>query len=318
MNDVNKDAGGGNRTPTTYRSTDFHTRHGFRRRQRRLESGLSLHHGPKALGATRLVSTPSPGRGLARDCRRPDRYGFPEFERFYSSGFPKGTPSKSAASTSFATPACRPSSRFRSQEQVMASRRYTLADVVAAVAASTSIRQVLDRLGLASQGGGYTTIHRLIEKHGLNTSHFTGQAWNRGLTGLPPRRPLTDYLVENCPHKITSNALRRRLITAKIFDHRCSNCHLAEWLGGPIPLELEHRNGRRDDNRLGNLCLLCPNCHALTATYRGRNQKRARIHGERNPDEKPIGAGQREIEEDVREQRLDNPESLPVTSTPLP
>jgi hypothetical protein len=31
-------------------------------------------------------------------------------------------------------------------EQVMASRRYTLADVVAAVAASTSIRQVLDRL----------------------------------------------------------------------------------------------------------------------------------------------------------------------------
>jgi hypothetical protein len=60
MNDVNKDAGGGNRTPTTYRSTDFHTRHGFRRRQWRLESGLSLHHGPKALGAARLVSTPSP------------------------------------------------------------------------------------------------------------------------------------------------------------------------------------------------------------------------------------------------------------------
>jgi hypothetical protein len=58
----------------------------------------------------------------------------------------------------------------------MASRRYTLADVLAAVTASTSIRQVLERLGLSAQGGGYTTIHRLIEKHGLNTSHFTGQA----------------------------------------------------------------------------------------------------------------------------------------------
>jgi hypothetical protein len=61
-----------------------------------------------------------PARGLARDCRRPDRYGFPEFERFYSLSFPKGTPSKSAASTSFATPACRRSSRFRSVGQVMA------------------------------------------------------------------------------------------------------------------------------------------------------------------------------------------------------
>jgi len=55
-----KNAGGGNRTPTAYRPTDFHTHHGFRRRQRRLESGLSLHLGPKALGAARLVSTPSP------------------------------------------------------------------------------------------------------------------------------------------------------------------------------------------------------------------------------------------------------------------
>jgi hypothetical protein len=56
----------------------------------------------------------------------------------------------------------------------------------------------------------------------------------------------------------------------------------------------------------------------LTATYRGRNQKRTRIYGERNRDEKPVGAGQREIEADPREQRLDDPESLPVSSSPLP
>jgi hypothetical protein len=164
----------------------------------------------------------------------------------------------------------------------MASRRYTLADVLAAVAASTSIRQVLEHLGLSTQGGGYITIHRLIEKHGLDTTHFKGQAWNKGNTGLPPRRPVTDYLVENCQHRITSHALRRRLITAKIFEHRCSRCLLTEWLGGPIPLELEHKNGRRDDNRLSNLCLLCPNCHALTSTYRGRNQKRGRHRHEQH------------------------------------
>ncbi len=38
-----------------------------------------------------------------------------------------------------------------------------------------------------------------------------------------------------------------------------------------MPLELDHINGDRDDNRLGNLRVICPNCHAQTPTYRGRN-----------------------------------------------
>ena len=46
---------------------------------------------------------------------------------------------------------------------------------------------------------------------------------------------------------------------------------MTEWNGLPIPLELDHINGRRDDNRLENLRLICPNCHAQTPTYRGRN-----------------------------------------------
>jgi len=52
---------------------------------------------------------------------------------------------------------------------------------------------------------------------------------------------------------------------------------LAEWLGQPIPLELEHANGDRTDNRLEKLSLLCPNCHALTPTYRGRNKRRKQV-----------------------------------------
>jgi hypothetical protein len=41
-----------------------------------------------------------------------------------------------------------------------------------------------------------------------------------------------------------------------------------------IPLELEHKNGNNTDNRIENLTLLCPNCHALTETYRGKNKNR--------------------------------------------
>ena len=53
---------------------------------------------------------------------------------------------------------------------------------------------------------------------------------------------------------------------------KCYNCNLTNWLGFNIPLELEHINGDNRDNRIENLILLCPNCHALTPTYRGKNK----------------------------------------------
>ena len=46
----------------------------------------------RALGAARLVSTPSPERGLARDWLGPEPLAFPDFERFYSGDFSLGTP----------------------------------------------------------------------------------------------------------------------------------------------------------------------------------------------------------------------------------
>ena len=65
--------------------------------------------------------------------------------------------------------------------------------------------------------------------------------------------------------------LKARLIREGVKDARCESCNGTQWEGEPIPLELDHVNGKRDDNRLENLRLICPNCHAQTPTYRGRN-----------------------------------------------
>lgn len=42
-------------------------------------------------------------------------------------------------------------------------------------------------------------------------------------------------------------------------------------MGKPIALELHHVNGVKDDLRIENLQILCPNCHAFTDNYRGKN-----------------------------------------------
>ena len=63
---------------------------------------------------------------------------------------------------------------------------------------------------------------------------------------------------------------RKYLLEAR--GHRCERCGLGEWMGEPIPLELDHISGDTDDNRAENLRLLCPNCHAQTETYKGANK----------------------------------------------
>lgn len=102
---------------------------------------------------------------------------------------------------------------------------------------------------------------------------------NQGGKGLKNRRsydstsiPINEILEGKHP-QYQSNKLRKRLIKEGIFEEKCYNCNNTEWLKNKIPLELEHKDGNSSNHILSNLTLLCPNCHAQTSTYRGRNIK---------------------------------------------
>ena len=147
-------------------------------------------------------------------------------------------------------------------------------EMLTAIKNSTSIRQVLDKLNLVPAGGNYATIHNYIRKNNIDTSHFLGQGHNKGksknngYSGNSPI-PLTDILKEGT--SVQSFKLKTRLIQEGLLVEQCESCKKIDWLGKKIPLELDHINGIKNDNRLNNLRLLCPNCHAFTSTYRGKN-----------------------------------------------
>lgn len=156
----------------------------------------------------------------------------------------------------------------------MKPRKWNEEKLRAAVSFSTSKRQVLIRLGLVEAGGNYEQIGKYIKYYKISTKHFLGQKSNLGKK--IPRKAvysLKQILVRNSSFQ--SHKLKKRLFSENIKQQKCELCGWAKVSNdGRIPLELDHINGVHNDNRISNLRILCPNCHSLQSTHRGRNKKK--------------------------------------------
>ena len=147
-------------------------------------------------------------------------------------------------------------------------KEYSLEEFQQICENSESVREVAIKLGYAPDGGGSVQrVQTLIMENNIDISHFKGQGHTKNIGKR--RTPTEDYLTNKV--KITSHKLRIRLLEDGIFEYKCSCCGLSEWLGNPIPLELHHKDGNKDNNELNNLELRCPNCHYFTETYKTKN-----------------------------------------------
>ena len=150
-------------------------------------------------------------------------------------------------------------------------RKWNDNQLIFAVKNSKSVRQVIEKLGLIPAGGNYVQVQNRIKELKLNSKHFTGSAWNKGMSGrYMPRTTLNEILIKDS--KTQSYKLKIRLLKEGLKKQKCEECGWCKKsIDGRIPLELDHINGHHFDNRIENLRILCPNCHSLKVTHRAKN-----------------------------------------------
>jgi len=118
-------------------------------------------------------------------------------------------------------------------------------------------------------GNSYRQCRR---EFGFSAGSWTKAVRRGELTARARRIPLAELLLKPRARR----TVKKYLLEAGILVNVCEECGLTEWRGKPITIQVDHRNGIRDDHRFENLRMLCPNCHSQTDTFGARNLKRLR------------------------------------------
>ncbi len=160
---------------------------------------------------------------------------------------------------------------------------------------SDSIHSILPKLGISKHSAGsFIQLKKRIKEDSIDISSLVDRAKNKKIEGIKKysqgiKIPIQEILTENSEYSRTH--LKKRLVDEGLKEYKCECCgNNGEWGGKPLNLQLEHKNGINDDNRLENICFLCPNCHSQTETFGSKNKPKKETE-KCNSCEKEISKG---------------------------
>lgn len=151
--------------------------------------------------------------------------------------------------------------------------RYSEEEARRAIANSLCYAEALKKLGLRPAGGNHSLFRKYVDEvWQISTGHFDAEAGRRRAARRNRPVPLDEVLVEGSAY--SRGKLKARLYESGLKARYCELCGQGEiWRGTRMALILDHINGVGDDNRLGNLRIVCPNCAATLDTHCGRKNR---------------------------------------------
>jgi hypothetical protein len=138
---------------------------------------------------------------------------------------------------------------------------------------SKTYAQVLRQLGLTLNVTNYSSAKKFVLINSVDTQHFV--PYFTTVCDLSKTKRFEDADVFTVQSTYSKSSLKRRIINGNMLPYVCEVCgNDGTWNAIKLSLQLEHKNGDNFDNRLENLCFLCPNCHSQTDTYAGKKNKK--------------------------------------------
>ena len=146
----------------------------------------------------------------------------------------------------------------------MRTSKYKEPNLRIAIEGSSNWREVCEKMDVSISGRMRSYMRKKSMDYGISFEHF--------VRGSGPIMKTLQEMLDN--PNTSSVGLRLRLVKEGIKEERCEWCNNTEWLGEPIPLQLDHVDGNHSNNKLENLQVLCPTCHAVkTRKDRFANRK---------------------------------------------
>lgn len=144
--------------------------------------------------------------------------------------------------------------------------KYTKEVIEPIIKASTSWKDLAKRLGVVKANGLYRGIKRAAERYNLNLEHLNNSDF------LWKKRSDEEVFCENS--EVDRLTVKDRIFKNNLIPYECWKCgNKGEWQGEKMSLILDHINGINNYNKLENLRFVCPNCDAISPTFKNKKRK---------------------------------------------
>lgn len=129
-------------------------------------------------------------------------------------------------------------------------------------------------------------VKRHLEEHGFTPTQYTREQKQQIVR--KQKETFLKKLLECDWDELSYEAKKKRVAFEQ--NNKCARCGIDSWQGQKIILEFEHKDGNHSNNSRDNVECLCPNCHSLTSTWRGRNSHRCGKNRDVISDEQIVNA----------------------------